>query len=170
MNDPNRLVLVAKVAGAFGVRGEVRIRAYTDNPLALLNYRELRRADGTPGLTLVAGRSFKDGLIARAREIATKEEADAMKGLDLFAPRSAMPEVDEDEEYYLADLIGLAAVSPDGEVLGTVRGVPNFGAGDLLEIAPPRGQTWLVAFTREAVPEIDIAGGRVVVVRPAESD
>jgi 16S rRNA processing protein RimM len=169
MTDPDRLVLVAKVAGAFGVKGEVRIRAFTEDPRALLAFGQLKRADGSPGLTLLGGRPDKAGLIARAREVATKEEADALRGLDLYAPRSALPPPEEDE-FYLADLIGLQAAAPDGAPLGRVKAVPNFGAGDLLEIAPEQGPSWLVAFTRENVPEVDLAGGRVTVVRPADAD
>ena len=163
-------MLVGRVSGAFGVQGEVRIRAYTDAPLSLLNYRQLRREDGEAALTLVSGRSFKDGLIARAREVATKEQADALKGLDLYAARSALPPVEEEEAFYLADLIGLRAEAPDGAPLGEVKAVPNFGAGDLLEIQPPRGPSWLIAFTLENAPVVDMAGGRIVVVRPPEVD
>ena len=170
MADPDRLLLVAKVSGAFGVRGEVRLRAFTEDPLALLKYRDLKRADGSPGLTLLGGRVAKDGLIARAREIGVKEEADALKGLELYAPRSALPATDEDE-FYLTDLIGLQVQAPDGSGLGRVKAVPNYGAGDLLEIEPADGKaSWLIAFTAESVPEVDIAGGRVVVVRPVEAD
>jgi 16S rRNA processing protein RimM len=159
---------VAKVAGAFGVRGELRIRSYTADPKALLRFGELKTAEGGPGLTLTSGRTFKEGLIARARGVESKEAADALKGLDLYAPRSALPAEAEDE-FYLTDLIGLQAIAPDGTPLGTVKAVPNFGAGDLLEIAPADGRaSWLLAFTAENAPEVDIAGGRIVVVRPAE--
>lgn len=170
MSDPDRLVLVARVSGAFGVKGELRIRTYTDSPLAVLNFRNLRRANGEAGLTLLSGRSFKDGLIARAKEIATKEQADALKGLDLYAPRSALPPPEADE-FYLTDLIGLRAEAPDGTPLGVVTAAPNFGAGDILEIRPPGGKgAWMVAFTADTAPEIDIAGGRIVVVRPEETE
>ena len=168
MSGPERLVLVARVSGAFGVKGEVRIRTYTDSPLAVLNFRELWRANGQPGLTLLSGRSFKEGLIARAKEVASKEDADALKGLDLYAPRSALPPPEEDE-FYLADLIGLRAEAPDGAQLGVVKSVQNYGAGDVLEIEPVGGKgAWMVAFTAETAPAIDIEGGRIVVVRPDE--
>ena len=170
MADPERLVLVARVSGAFGVKGEVRIRAYTDDPLSLLGYRDLKRADGSAGLTLVSGRVFKDGLIARTREIGVKEQADALKGLDLYAPRSALPAPGEDE-FYLTDLIGLKAQAPDGAALGEIRAVQNFGAGDLLEIQPPGTErSWLVAFTADTAPQIDFNAGRIVIVRPSEID
>jgi 16S rRNA processing protein RimM len=169
----SKLVLVGRVAGAFGVRGEVRISTYTEEPLALLRYRELKREDGAPGLTLTAARAAKPGqaeggIIARAAEIATKEDADALRGLRLFVAREALPEPEEDE-FYLADLIGLDAVSPEGEGLGRVKAVHDFGAGDILEIDPGEGRaTWYLPFTREAVPEVRIAEQRLLAVRPAE--
>jgi 16S rRNA processing protein RimM len=165
---PNRLILVGRVAGAFGVKGEIRISAYTDDPAALARYRDLRRADGAPALTLTGGRPHKGALVARAKEVATREEAEALRGLELFVPRDILPPPDEDE-YYLTDLIGLAAVSPDGAALGRIKSVQNFGAGDLLEIAPADGPTWWLPFTKEAVPEVRIADGVVVAVRPTES-
>jgi 16S rRNA processing protein RimM len=162
-----KLILVGRVAGGFGVRGEVRISAYTETPQALLAYGALLREDGTPALTLLSGRPQKGDLVARVKEVATKEEADALRGLRLHVPREALPEPDEDE-YYLADLIGMAAVTPEGETLGRVKHVHDFGAGDLLEIEPARGASWHLPFTRACVPEVDLKGGKVVVVRPDE--
>jgi len=166
--NPDRLVLVGRVSGAFGVKGEVRIRAYTAEPLALLDYRDLRRASGEPGLTLLSGRVVKDGVIARAAEIGVKEEADALRGLDLYAPRSALPPAGEDE-FYLTDLIGLEARSPSGARLGRIAAVHDFGAGDVLEIAPEAGgPTWLVAFTDANAPEVHVDQGWIALVPPAE--
>jgi 16S rRNA processing protein RimM len=164
----DRLILVGRVAGAFGVKGEVRITSYTDEPAALLRYRTLRRADGTPGLTLTGGRAHKGALVARANEVATREDAEALRGLELFVPREALPPPDEDE-FYFADLVGLRAVTAAGDELGRIKSVQNFGAGDLLEIAPETGPTWWLPFTREAVPEVRIAEGVVVAVRPEEA-
>lgn len=160
---PDRLVLVGRVAGAFGVRGELRITAYTDDPAALVGYRDLKRADGAPALTLTTGRPHQGALVARAAEVATREDAEALRGLELFVPRDVFPPPDEDE-FYLADLIGLAAVTPDGAPLGRVKSVQNFGAGDLLEIAPQAGPTWWAPFTREAVPEVRLGEGAVVII------
>ena len=165
----DRLILVGRVAGAFGVKGEVRITSYTDDPAALVRYRDLKRADGSAALTLTGGRAHKGALIARASEVATREDAEALRGLELFVPRGALPAPDEDE-FYLADLIGLAAVTPDGAPLGRIKSVQNFGAGDLLEIAPETGPTWWLPFTREAVPEVRLAEGVVVAVRPPEAE
>ncbi|MFP5296633.1 MAG: ribosome maturation factor RimM, partial [Alphaproteobacteria bacterium] len=103
-----KLVLVGQVAGGFGVKGEVRVTTYTADPMTLLDYRELLRADGSPGLTLLSGRPDKNGVVGRAREIATKEQADALRGLRLHVPREALPAPEDDDEFYLTDLIGLS--------------------------------------------------------------
>jgi len=162
------LILVGRVAGAFGVKGEVRITSFTAEPLALVAYRTLLREDGQVALTLTGGRAAKGGVVARAREIATREEAEAARGLKLYIPRAVLPEPDDADEFYIADLVGLEVVSPDGERLGRVRSVRDFGAGDLLEIEPVAGESWWLPFTREAVPEVSIAERRIVGVRPEE--
>jgi 16S rRNA processing protein RimM len=164
-----RLVLVGRVAGAFGVKGEVRITTYTDEPTALLGYGALLREDGGQVLTLTGGRAAKGALIARAREVPTREAAEALRGVELFVPREALPAPEEDE-FYLTDLIGLAAVSPEGAQLGRIKSVQNFGAGDLLEIEPTDGPSWWLPFTHENAPEVRIAEGVVIAVRPAETE
>ncbi|HRH19022.1 MAG TPA: ribosome maturation factor RimM [Brevundimonas sp.] len=166
----DNLILVGQVGGAFGVRGEVKITTFTGEAMALVAYSPLLRSDGSIGLTLTGARPDKKGLVARAKEIATKEQADAMRGLKLFVPRERLPEPDEDE-FYLTDLIGLEVRDASGATLGRVKSVPNFGAGDLLEITPATGgQTWFLAFTRDTVPELHIAGGWLLVAPPAEDE
>lgn len=161
-------IQVGRVAGAFGVRGEVRITSFTADPAALLDYRTLLREDGSPALTLTSGREAKGAVIARAREIETREQAEALRGLKLFIPRTALPEPDEDE-FYVTDLVGLSVVDAAGGVLGRIRSVQDFGAGDLLEVEPAEGgATWYLPFTREAVPDVRIADGVVVGVKPDE--
>ena len=165
-----RLVLVAQIGGAFGVRGEVKVTAYTAEPMSLLDYGVLLRADGSVGLTLTSGRPDKKGIVGRAKEIATKEEADALRGLKLFVPRDRLPEPEEDE-FYLTDLIGLEARDVADIVVGTVKSVQNFGASDMLEISPKEGgPTWYLPFTREAAPDLRIAEGWLRIVRPTEVD
>ena len=160
---------MARVDGPFGVHGEVRLASYAEDPLALLHYRTLSREDGSTGLTLETGRQVKGALIVRAVEVETREQAQALRGLGLYVDRNALPEPEEDE-YYLADLIGLAAVTPAGEGLGRIRSVQNFGAGDLLEIQPDHGgPSWWSPFTREAAPEVSLARGEVVVARLPET-
>ena len=167
-----RLIEVGRVAGAFGVRGEVRITAYTEDPLALARYKRLRRQDGSAGLTIVQARAEKGSIVGRAEEIATKEEADALRGLRLYVPRAALPEPEEDE-FYLADLVGLRVENVQSKEvqksLGRVKSVQNFGAGDILEVEPEGGgPTWYLPFTREAVPEVDVEAGIVWANPPEE--
>jgi 16S rRNA processing protein RimM len=166
--SPDRLIEVGRVAGAFGVRGEVRITTFTADPLALLIYKALKRSDGTPALTLTHARAAKGGIVARAVEVETRDQAEAARGLKLFIDRSDLPPPDEDE-FYLADLIGLEARDAADAVIGKIRTIENFGAGDLLEIVPASGgPTWWLPFTREAAPQVSVAGGFVTVIRPAE--
>lgn len=168
MPTNSKLILVGQVAGGFGVKGEVRVTAYTAEPMALLSYGPLLRADGSVGLTLTSARPEKSGVVGRAKEIVTKEQADALRGLKLHILRERLPEPDADE-FYLTDLVGLEARDPGGVVLGSVKSVQNFGADDMLEIAPAAGgPTWYLPFTREAVPDLHIADGWLLAVRPVE--
>ena len=123
--------------------------------------------DGAPALTLQGGRLHKGALVTRAPEITSKEAADALRGLELYAPREAFAAPEDEDEFYLADLIGLDVRHVDGAGLGVVRAVHNFGAGDLLEIAPPQGASYYLPFTRAAVPEVRLAEGVIVVDPPA---
>lgn len=166
----DRLILVAQVGGAFGVRGELRITTYTDDPMAVVRYGALLKSDGSPALTLTAGRAAKAGVVARAREVATPEAADALRGLELYVPRDRLPAPEDEDEFYLADLVGLRVEDPEGQSLGLVRSVQNFGAGDLIEVQPPAGPSWWLPFTREAAPTVSLSEGRLVAVRPQESE
>jgi 16S rRNA processing protein RimM len=164
------LILVGRISGAFGVKGELRLSSYTEDPMALARYRVLLREDGAKALTVASAREVKDGLIVRAPEVADRTAAEGLRGLRLYIPRDALPPPEEDE-YYLADLIGLAAVTVDGAPAGRIKAVHDFGAGDLLELDPGDGRpTVLVPFTKEAVPEVSLAEGRVVVNPPVEDN
>ena len=165
----DRLLQVARVAGSFGVRGEIRITTFTEDPLALADYKVLTREDGSPGLTITAARAVKGAVIARAAGIDTRDQAEALRGLRLFVSRQALPEPEEDE-FYHADLIGLSIETAEGERLGKVKSIQDFGAGDLIEVQPPMGASWWLPFTREAVPEVRLAEGRLIAIRPAETD
>lgn len=164
-----RLLQVARVAGAFGVRGEIRITTFTEDPLALAAYKVLTREDGSPGLTITTARAVKGAVIVRAAGIDTRDQAEALRGLKLFIAREALPAPDEDE-FYHADLLGLTLETPDGELMGKVKTIQDFGAGDLIEVQPPMGASWWLPFTRETVPEVRIADGKLIAVRPAEID
>ena len=161
------LIQVGRVAGAFGVRGEVRITSFTAEPMALVDYKDLMREDGSPGLTLTSGRVAKGGVVVRAREVETRDQAEALRGLKLYIARDRLPVPDEDE-FYVTDLVGLAVETAEGQALGRVKAVQDFGAGDLLEIQPPEGASWYLPFTREAVPEVRMADGKVIAVLPDE--
>ena len=164
------LILVARVAGAFGVKGEVRLTSYTADPMALLGYRDLKRENGQTGLTLASARPHKGGIVARAKEIETREQAEGLRGLRLYVPREALPPPEDEDEFYLVDLIGLAVETPAGEALGVVRNVQDFGAGDLLEIQPAEGASWWLPFTREAAPEVRLAERRIIAIPPSETE
>ena len=165
----DRLLQVARVAGAFGVRGEIRITTFTEDPLALAAYKVLTREDGSPGLTITTARAVKGAVIARATGIETRDQAEALRGLKLFIAREALPAPDDDE-FYHADLIGLSIETAAGEPMGKVKTIQDFGAGDLIEVQPPMGASWWLPFTREAVPEVRLAEGKLIAVRPAEID
>jgi 16S rRNA processing protein RimM len=162
------LILVGRIAGAFGVRGEVRLSTYTEDPMSLVAYGPLLGQDGRTVLTLTGARPVKDGLVGRCKELTVKEEVDALRGVRLYIPRDRLPEPEEDE-FYLADLIGLVAFSPEGDMLGRIKAVHDFKAGDILEIEPGGGRaSFLCPFTLEAVPVVDIPGRRVTLIRPNE--
>lgn len=167
MAPPPDLVCVAAVATAHGVRGALRLRCFTADPASVAGYGAVRDKDGRELFALkVIGRA-KDGVIATATGIATRAQAEALRGVELFVPRDRLPEPEEDE-FYHADLIGLAVVDPAGADCGQVVAVANHGAGDVLEIADGGGQTRLLPFTRAAVPVIDLARRRIVIDPPAE--
>ncbi len=160
---------MARIGAAHGIKGEVRVKSFTAEPLELAAYGPLEAVDGRR-FTIEAARpagASPDMLVVRFQGVADRNAAEALNGLELTVPRERLPEPDEDE-FYHADLIGLDAVTPSGAPLGTVVAVPNYGAGDLLEIAPPRGPSLLIPFTRAAVPEIDLSARRVTVDPPAE--
>jgi 16S rRNA processing protein RimM len=150
-----------------GVRGAVRIKSFTDTPEAIANYGALEDERGERKFTLrVTGSAKGDGMvIAQLSGVVDRDQAEALRGLRLYALRAVLPATEEDE-FYHADLVGVAAVLDDGTKLGTIIAVHDFGAGDVIEIAPSVGQPVLVPFTRAAVPVVDIAGGRVVIDPP----
>ncbi len=163
---PPGLVCLGAFAGARGVKGEVRIKAFTEDPESVAAYGPVRDLSGRE-FTLEEVRVYRDGLLARVRGLNNREEAEALKGTAFYVARAALPPSEDDGEFYYADLEGLRADHEDGTAFGTVRAVHDFGAGDLLEIAlAETGRRILFPFTREAVPVVDIEGGRVVVVPP----
>ena len=160
-------VCVARIGAAHGVRGAVKLWTFTEDPLAVRAYGPLVTKDGARQFEVTQVREAKDHLVATLKGIATREEAERLNGVELYVARERLPATSEDE-YYHADLIGLAAVTAANEPLGRVIAIHNFGAGDIIEIAPPSGATMLLPFTHAVVPSVDLKGGRVVVEVPAE--
>ena len=160
-------VCVARIGAAHGVRGAVKLWTFTEDPLAVKHYGPLTTKDGARQFEVTHVREAKDHLVATLKGIATREDAERLNGLELYIARDKLPETDEDE-YYHADLIGLAAVNAADEPLGRVVAIHNFGAGDIIEIAPAQGPTMLLPFTNAVVPTVDLAGGRVVIELPQE--
>lgn len=160
------LVCVGAIAGAYGVRGEVRLKSFTAEAEAIADYAPLLTEDGGTSYSVTLTRPIKNGLAARLSGVTTKEEADALRGTQLYVPRDRFPEP-EDDEFYHADLVGLEVRDTGGTLLGRIKSVQNHGATDLLEIhGPGLKATVLLPFTHEAVPTVDIAGGRVVADPP----
>ncbi len=166
MAEDERLC-VGAIAGAHGVRGLVKIKSFTEDPLDLSAYGPLTDQSGARRLQVTVTGRAKGLLIARIEGVEDREAAQALRGVQLYAARAALPEPAE-EEYYHMDLIGLEAQDRGGAPLGRVVAVQNFGAGDILEIARPEGEPLLVPFTKAAVPIVDLAGGRVVLEPPEE--
>ena len=168
MGEP-RWVLVGVLGAAQGVRGEVRVKSYTAVASAIADYGPLWSEDGRRSFTLTALRPLKDDmLVARIAGLTDRDGAAALTGTKLYINRASLPPPDEDE-FYQIDLVGLLAEDEAGQPLGRVAAVQNFGAGDLLAIAPPVGDTLLVPFTTAFVPVLDFEAGRLVVAAGALS-
>ena len=162
-------ICVARIGAAHGVRGAVKLWTFTEDPLAVQRYGPLSTKDGARQFEVTHAREARDHLVATLKGIATREEAERLNGLELYVAREKLPATDDDE-YYHADLIGLAAVTPAHAPIGRVIAIHNFGAGDIIEIAPPQGSTLLLPFTNAVVPSVDLAAGRVVIELPPEID
>lgn len=162
----DEMICVGVLGGAFGVNGEVRLKSYTADPEAIADYAPLTSEDGSRSFDLQITRPLKGGFAARLSDVRTKEEADALKGLQLFAPRDRLPDL-PDDEYYYTDLIGLTVLDTGGAEIGKVKAVLNHGASDLLElIVPGLSSTVLLPFTRAVVPTVDLASGRIIADPP----
>lgn len=165
--DKKGMVLVGAIAGAFGVKGEVRLRAFTEKKDGVIAYGPLYDESGKVLLKPKNWRELKDGVAVAAPEVKSREQAEKMKGQKLFVPRSNLPATAEDE-FYVVDLLGSKAEALDGTVLGDIVAVWNFGAGDIIEYRPPNGGPNVrVTFTKETVPHVDLAAKRVVIDPPA---
>jgi 16S rRNA processing protein RimM len=162
-------VCVAQIGGAHGIRGEVKLKTFTADPMAVKDYAPLESEDGTASFVIEALRPGKGHLVARLRGICDRNTAERLTHVKLFVPRERLPAPAADE-YYHVDLIGLRAMTVDGREIGTVLAVHDFGAGDILELRlAGSGATIMLPLTEAFVPSIDIAGGRIVVAPPEEA-
>jgi 16S rRNA processing protein RimM len=159
------MVCVAEVATAHGVRGALKLRCFTAEPESVVAYGPLCDADGEELFKVTLLHRVKGGIAVRFDGIDSREAAEALRGTLLYVARSRLP-APEEEEFYHDDLVGLEAVDREGRARGRVVAVHNFGAGDLIELRLPDGESLVIPFTREAVPEVDLAGRRVVVDPP----
>ncbi len=162
---PDPLTCVGAIAGAYGVRGEVRLKSFCADPAAIADYSPLTSEDGRRQFDLTITRAIKNGFAASLSGITDKEVADALKGTRLYVPRDRLPTL-PDDEFYHADLIGLEVVDTGGTYLGRVQAVHDHGAGDILEVMAKDGQPVMAPFTREVVPTVDIGSGRIVMDPP----
>ncbi len=161
-------VLVGVFGAPHGVRGELRVKSYMQDPQSIADYGALHDAAGRE-FVIAAARPLKDDLlVVKVKGVADRNAAQKLTNVQLYVAREKLPPPDEDE-FYCRDLIGLRAETRDGLLLGTIVAVPNYGAGDILEVAPPAGDTLLFPFTLAVVPEIDLAGGKVIVEPPLET-
>jgi 16S rRNA processing protein RimM len=164
-------VLVGEIGAAQGLKGEVRLRSYTQAPADIAGYGPLEDESGARSIEIERVRVTPKAVIARIKGVTTREGAEALTRTKLYLPRAKMPaaEAPGADEWYVADLVGLKAVSPQGDEIGTVVAIHNFGASDIVEVSPAAGgENLLVAFTETTVPEVDIEGGRLVLVPPEE--
>jgi 16S rRNA processing protein RimM len=169
---PSDLILVGVFGAPHGVRGELRLKSYTSDPMAIAGYAPLTDAAGKRRFVIEAARPVKDDmLVVRVAGIADRDAAAALTNQRLHVPRAVLPPSEEEDEFYHADLVGLRVETAGGTPLGTVAAVLDYGAGDILEVKPPGGGTaFLLPFTKAAVPVVDIAGGRLVAEPPAETE
>jgi 16S rRNA processing protein RimM len=160
-------ICVARIGAAHGVRGAVKLWTFTEDPLAVRHYGPLTTRDGARQFEVTSAREARGHLVATLAGVTKREQAERLNGVELYVAREKLPVAAQDE-YYHADLIGLAAVTTAGETLGSIVAIHNFGAGDIIEIAPPEGTSMLLPFSNAVVPTVDLAGGRVVIELPGE--
>jgi len=164
------LVVLGAVAGAHGVRGEVKVKSFTEAPDAIAAYGPLTGDPGGRVFRLTVLRTVKDGVVARIDGVADRDAAEALKGTRLCVTRAALGEPEEEDSFFHVDLIGLSAEDETGRGLGTVIAVHEFGAGDMLDVRlDETGKSVLVPFRRETVPVVDVKGGRIV-IRPDDEE
>ena len=171
MADKTDLILMGTIGAAHGIKGEVRITSHTQEPEAIASYGPLATDRGTLTVTIEAARLQKNVLVARLQGIRDRDAAEKLNGVSLFIERNRLPEHDDEDDFYHADLIGLDARLDTGVSIGRVIALHNHGAGDLIEIQDElKGDTFLFPFTKAVVPTIRIAEGYLVISPPLDAD
>jgi 16S rRNA processing protein RimM len=168
--SPKRL-LMGRIGAAHGIKGEVRITSFTEEPLALVDYGPL--TTNKPGLVIEveSARATTNVLVARIKGVTDRNAAERLNGVELYVDRDVLPATTDEDDFYHADLIGLEARLADGTTLGTVTAIPNYGASDLLEVRDKRsGDTYLYPFTKAVVPEVKIEEGYLVIEVPVDAE
>jgi 16S rRNA processing protein RimM len=163
------VICVAQFGAAHGVRGEITLRSFTQQPADFSRYGPLSTKDGARTFEITHSRAAKDHFIVRVAGVDDRDAAQALRNVELYVARDKLPPP-SDDEFYHADLIGLAAATSDGTALGAVSAIYNFGAGDMIEIRPATGDALLVPFTRTVVPAIDFAARSITVDPPLLDD
>jgi 16S rRNA processing protein RimM len=165
--ERSQRICVARLGAAHGVRGEIKLWSFTAEPAAVADYGPFEAADGRV-IEIETLRPARDFFVARVKGIADRDAAERLRNVELFVPRARLPATDDADEFYHADLIGLAVVDASGAPLGTVVALHNFGAGDIIEVRrADANDTVMLPFTQAAVPQIDFGGGRIVVAADA---
>jgi len=167
----SKRLLMGRIGAAHGIKGEVRILSFTEEPLALKNYNPF--TTNKPGLTIEieTARATTNVLVARLKGVTDRTAAERLNGVELYVDRNRLPPPDDDDDFYHSDLIGLDARLGDGSVLGKVVAIPNFGASDLIEVRDERsGDTYLYPFTKAVVPHVHVAEGYLVIEVPIEAE
>jgi 16S rRNA processing protein RimM len=162
-------ICVAQIGGAHGIGGEVKLKSFTADPMAIKDYAPLESEDGAASFAFESLRPGKGHLVARLHGVCDRAAAERLAHLKLFVPRERLPPPQADE-FYHADLVGLRAVTAAGEDIGTVLAMHDFGAGSIVELRiGASGASMMVPFTKTCVPEVDLAGGYIVVAPPQET-
>jgi 16S rRNA processing protein RimM len=162
-------ICIARIGAAHGVRGEVKLWSFTEDPAAVKAYGPLESEDGKQRFEIENMRPAKDHFVARIAGVSDRDAAERLRNLELYIPRARLPTINEQDTYYHADLIGLDVVTPEGVQVGTVHALHNFGAGDIIEIMPVgSGEPLMLPFNDITVPRIDLEAKQIVLVRPVE--
>jgi 16S rRNA processing protein RimM len=168
MNKQDRRILVGQFGAAVGIRGELRVKSFTGDPLAIGRYRSLSLDDGSP-VSLRSLRAQGKHLVASVKGVSDRSAAEALNGSDLFIERNELPETGSEDEFYFSDLVGLEVRDQMGNAVGHVTAVHDFGAGNILEIRFVNGGSELAAFTKSAFPEVHPMSGYLVFIPPIET-